>query len=108
MEVLEFVKILSESSVADKIKRESAVEIIAAIAPVINIPAIAGGKIFSKTIGITNSWSFRPSGPKIAIPIHPKAIAPTYAIKVHKIPTFRAYLACFWSFIDINLVVSWG
>ncbi len=39
--------LLSESSVAEMISKESAVEIIAAIAPVMRIAASAGGKSFN-------------------------------------------------------------
>ena len=98
--------ILSLNSVDDSINKELAVEIIAAKTPVIKIPATTGWKIVVRTSGITVSWSLRPWGPNIAIPIQPMSKAPIYAIIVHITPIFLAFLASLASVMAINLILN--
>ena len=81
LDTLKYVRQLKEMNVAvffekESTSRESAVESIAAIAPVKNKAASAGWNILRKTAGVTISGSSSPVGPKIAKPRRPINGAP--------------------------------
>ena len=87
---------------------ESAVDIIAAIAPEIRIPANHFGKNVVASRGMSFSASARVPGPISALPITPIKNAPKNAGMLHAIAMFLLILTFSGSLMDMYLITRWG